>query len=354
MNKLLCLTLISLSTTLPILAENPSVLTSILTAVDSKNTNRTATTAAGQSLVMVAYRDGYDTTAPRKSTIKFSPVPTEAGYPKWFGDNLLNPQNGATSVLYSGTSDSTVIGISPADSVSIGIDIVDEARAETVIDLDKYKALLEKINTALDLIAKRVDGVNPVTASGKITYKTSKTDMYAQGTQIGISSGLSVDFSLKLAALEAKSKDMPTPWPGLSIAIGASTTGFQLKGKGDIKYDQQYSNPWVASKVKLTAGTSVGINATATLGPNFGGSASGLAINGEAVFTIAVSGEIKGEGNKITASASAEIGSLTLNYGVSVKLDVWGVNASYELYRDSTVISKGETANMEPYTIAQW
>ena len=192
------------------------------------------------------------------------------------------------------------------------------------------------------------------TSTGKIVYRTSSTDKYADGKNYGKAVGLIVDFSIKLAALEAKSKDLPTPWPGLSVRVGASCSGLEFKAKGDLKYDEQFSDPWVASKLKLTAGSSVGIKAAATIGPNFGGEAQGLVIEGGAEFLLAISGEVAGKGKKIDASAKGELGSLTLNYSISVKAEVLGVGGTWELYRDSTVVSSGETFDVAPYTIIQW
>lgn len=349
------LTIAGISSSLVLHAENPELSGGTLLAKDSKNANRTA--KSGEKLVLVAYRNALDTTDPRGASVTANPAkkPQDAGFAKWYGEGLVNPQDGALTVNYSGTSNSNIIAkFSPRGEASVGIDLVNENRIKFDINFEKYKDLIEKINGGLDLIAKRLDGENPVTTSGEISYRTSNTDKYAVGTDYGKAVGLAANFSINLAPLEAKSKDLPTPWPGLSVRIAASFSGLELKADGNLKYDEQYSEPWVASKIKLTAGSTVGVTATATIGPNFAGEAQGLVIEGGAEFLLGVTGEVAGKGHKIETAATGELGSLTLNYSVSIRAEILGVGGSWELYRDSTVVSSGNTFAIEPYTIVEW
>lgn len=355
MKNIILLAAAGLLSTMVLKSENPALSGGTLRATDTKNPNRTA--KSNERLVMVAYRNAFNVTDPRKASVTASPAsnPQENYYPRWSGEGLINPQNGALTVNHSGTSNSEITAFfSPRGEAAVGIDIVNEERIEFNVDLSSYKALVEKINTGLDLVAKRLDGENPITVTGKIKYTTGNTDKYAVGTDYGMATGLGVDFSIKMASLEAKSKDLPTPWPFLYVRIGASCSGLELKAKGDLKYDEQYSNPWVASKLKLTAGSTVKVEAAATVGVNAGGDAQGLVLEGAAEFLLAKSGDITGKGKKIETVGHGEIGSLTLNYSVSVKAEVLGVGGVWELYRDSTVVSEGSAFDSVPLTIAEW
>ena len=326
-----------------------------LSAVDSKNPKRTA--SSGKSLLMVKYKNSSEVVAARQAVVTASPdAQLDAGYPKWSGEELVDARDGSLDVKYSGTVSSDVSALfSPSGSATMPIVLVDQGKVTTNLNLDKFKEPIKKINDALETIAKRHDGVNPISVSGSISYATAKTDMYANGQLTGVATGLVGNASVNMAALEGKTPDFPTPWPGLSIGVGAATSGLALKVKGELKYDDQVENPWVASKVRLTAGSDVSVTATATVGPNFGGKASGVTISGAAIFALKFVGELKGIGRSIVLDGTGELGSLTLNYSVGAKLDVWGVDADWKIYENSSIISKGETIKMEkPYVIASW
>lgn len=330
--------------------EGDNAIAGTLVATDSKNINRFS--RPGGKLVMVKYKADN-----REAIVKANPakVPQEQGFPIWEGIGLLNPQNGALSVKYSGAESSEIsASFSPSGNASVSIEIIEEQPVVTEINLDKYKEIINKINSGLDKIAKRADGINPVSVEGKVSYRTSKTDLFANGENIGVATGFSGDFSVKLAALKAKSADLPTPWPGLSIALGAESPGLSLSVKGDLKYDEQYPNPWIASSIAITAGSGVGISAQATLGPNFAGKASGLAIEGNAEFKLEFKGKIEGKGRSIVSSGNGELGALTLDYRISAKLDAWGVSADWEIYKDQKVVSEGEKFPLKEYLLVSW
>jgi hypothetical protein len=210
------------------------------------------------------------------------------------------------------------------------------------------------MNDLLERIAKRADNNNPIKLGGEVMVMTSRTDMYANGQLFGLATSLDADFFVAMAAMEAKSKDIPTPWPGLSIGVGAKTSGLELKIKGSLKCDEQYQNPWIASSIGYSAGTEIEAFVSATIGPNFAGKASGLEITGGTKFIFKVDGSIIGKGRSIVTEGKGELGKSEVNCKIKAVLDVWGAEAEWQLWETTTILSAGNTEKFEEFVLYSW
>lgn len=350
MKKVIIFLIFGISCLVKIYAENPVLSGGALTAKDSKNPLRIV--QSDETLLMVKYKS-----EKRDATIEAKPAdsPQKPSFPKWSGDGLINPQDGALIVNYSSTNDSDIAAaFSPRGTASVKIGIIEEQSISTKLNADPYKALLKDANDALTALADENNANNPLTLEGEMSWKTSVTDKYADGKQIGVATALSADFKVGIGAMSGKTRDCPTPWPGLSVGLSASTSGLALVVSGDLKYDEQFSNPWVASSITFEPGTTIKVGIQSTIGSNFAGKASGLTLNGGSEFKATVKGQFEGRGKSIVLSSKAEIGSCTATYSIGAKLDVWGVSAEVEFYSGKEVIYAGSTFPFPETVVKQW